>query len=132
MRKILEKCPSCGGDLLVTRMTCPSCGTVVTGTWAPCRFCQLSPEHTRLLEAFIRARGNVREMARELESSYWTVRKQVDELVEALGSEAVPPLPEPHGEKVDVSQARLEILEQLERGEISADEARQLLMELRR
>ncbi len=132
MRKILETCPSCGGDLLVTRMTCPSCGTVVTGTGTPCRFCQISPEHTRLLEAFVRARGNVREMARELESSYWTVRKQVDELVEALGYEAVPPLPEPHGEKVDVSQARLEILEQLERGEISADEARQLLMELRR
>jgi len=86
MRKILEKCPSCGGDLLVTRMTCPSCGTVVTGTGTPCRFCQISPEHTRLLEAFVRARGNVREMARELESSYWTVRKQVDELVEALGA----------------------------------------------
>ena len=127
MRKILERCPSCGGDLLVTQMTCPSCGTVITGSWASCRFCQLSPEHTRLLEAFIRARGNVREMARSLETSYWTVRKQLDELVAAMGYE-VPASPlDELGSEEDVAQARMEILERLDRGDISAKEARELL-----
>jgi len=130
MRKILERCPSCGGDLLVTQMTCPSCGTVITGSWASCRFCQLSPEHTRLLEAFIRARGNVREMARSLETSYWTVRKQLDELVAAMGYEVpASPLDELESEE-DVAQARMEILERLDRGDISAKEARELLEEL--
>ena len=127
MRKILERCPSCGGDLLVTQMTCPSCGTVITGSWASCRFCQLSPEHTRLLEAFIRARGNVREMARSLETSYWTVRKQLDELVAAMGYE-VPESPlDELGSEEEVAQARMEILERLDRGDISAKEARELL-----
>jgi len=127
MRKMLERCPSCGGDLLVTQMTCPSCGTVITGSWASCRFCQLSPEHTRLLEAFIRARGNVREMARSLETSYWTVRKQLDELVAAMGYE-VPESPlDELGSEEEVAQARMEILERLDRGEISAKEARELL-----
>ncbi len=130
MRKILERCPSCGGDLLVTQMTCPSCGTVITGSWASCRFCQLSPEHTRLLEAFIRARGNVREMARSLETSYWTVRKQLDELVAAMGYEVpASPLDELESEE-GIAQARMEILERLDRGDISAKEARELLEEL--
>jgi hypothetical protein len=125
MRKILEHCPSCGGDLAVTRMSCPSCGTVITGAWAPCHFCQLSPEHTRLLESFVRSRGNVKEMARELDNSYWTVRKQVDELIEALGYEPAPPPPE------DTAGRQMEILDQLERGEISPDEAATLLAGLR-
>ena len=125
MRKILEHCPSCGGDLAVTRMSCPICGTVVTGAWSPCHFCQLSPEHTQLLESFIRSRGNIKEMARELDISYWTIRKQVDELIEALGYEPAPPPPE------DTAERRMEILDQLERGEINPDEAATLLADLK-
>jgi hypothetical protein len=125
MRKILEKCPSCGGDMLVTRMSCPSCSTVVLGTWTSCRFCQLSPEHTRLLEAFVRSRGNVKEMARELDISYWTIRKQLDELIEALGYEPGPPPP------VDTSEEQGEILDRLDRGEIGASEAAELLTALK-
>jgi hypothetical protein len=119
MRKILEECPSCGADMHVTRMSCPICGTVVLGNWAPCKFCRLSPEHTRLLETFVRSRGNVKEMARELDTSYWTVRKQLDELIEVLGYE-----PE------DTTEAQMEILDRLDRGEISASEATELLAEL--
>jgi len=125
MRKILEHCPSCGGDLAVTRMSCPACGTVVTGAWAPCRFCRLSPQHTELLESFIRSRGNIKEMARELDISYWTVRKQVDELIEALGYEPMPPSPE------DTAERQMDILDRLERGEIDPDEAATLLSGLK-
>jgi hypothetical protein len=125
MRKILESCPSCGSELLVTRMSCPSCGTVVTGTWAPCRFCRLSPEHTQLLEAFLRSKGNVKEMARDLGNSYWTVRKQLDDLIEALGYEPSSPPPE------DTTEAQAEILDQLDRGEITAAEAAELLSDLK-
>jgi hypothetical protein len=124
MRKILEHCPSCGGDLFVTEMSCPSCGTVIKGTWTNCPFCQLSPEHTRLLEALVRSKGNVKEMARELDASYWTVRKQLDELIEALGYEPAPEPPE------STIPTQLDILEQLDRGEISASEATKLLSEL--
>jgi hypothetical protein len=106
-------------------MSCPSCGTVVLGSWTSCRFCQLSPEHTRLLEAFVRSRGNVKEMARELDISYWTIRKQIDELIEALGYEPSPPPPE------DTSESQLEILDRLDRGEISPSEATQLLAKLK-
>jgi len=121
VRKILEHCPSCGSDMLVTRMSCPTCGTVVLGGWAPCRFCGLSPEHTRLLEALVRSKGNAKEMARELDTSYWTIRKQLDDLIEALGFEPPPTAPD------DTSDARAGILDQLDRGEISATEAMSLI-----
>jgi hypothetical protein len=124
MRKVLEHCPSCGGDLVVTRMSCPSCGTVIQGQWATCKFCQLSPAHTRLLEAFVRARGNVKEMARDLGESYWTIRKQVDEMIEALGYEPEPSSSEDtadlHEER---SERQLEILDALDRGVLTASEA---------
>ena len=124
MRKLLEHCPSCGGDLIVTRMSCPACGTVIQGQWSTCAFCQLSPEHSRLLQALVRSRGNVKEMARVLDESYWTVRKQLDELIEALGYEPAPPPPE------DTEEEQLEILDALDRGEITAAEASERLAAL--
>jgi len=66
-------------------------------------------------------------MARSLETSYWTVRKQLDELVAAMGYE-VPESPlDELGSEEEVAQARMEILERLDRGDISAKEARELL-----
>ena len=47
MRKVLERCPSCGGDLEVTRLSCTHCETVVTGRFQPCRFCKLPPASGR-------------------------------------------------------------------------------------
>ena len=87
MRKILEQCPSCGSALEVTRLTCTSCETVVLGRYQACPFCKLDPERTQFLLSFVRSRGNVKEMERELGISYWTVRRRLDELIEELGFE---------------------------------------------
>jgi hypothetical protein len=131
MRKILEHCPSCGGDLVVTRMSCPACGTVVKGQWATCKFCQLSPAHTRMLEAFVQARGNVKEMARDLDVSYWTIRKQLDDLIEALGYEPEPAAEDDASERQEErAEAQLEILDALDRGELTASEAARQLQAL--
>jgi hypothetical protein len=97
---------------------------VIQGQWATCKFCQLSPAHTRLLEAFVRARGNVKEMARDLDASYWTIRKQLDELIAALGYE-----PEPAPVE-DPDERQLEILDALDRGDLTASEAARQLQAL--
>ncbi|MCL4861328.1 MAG: DUF2089 family protein [Caldilineaceae bacterium] len=127
MRKILEKCPSCGGDLEVTRLSCTACETVITGRYQSCRFCRLSPEHQGFLEAFVKSRGNVKEMERELGISYWTIRNQLNELIKALGFE-VELIAEEEG---DVKNRRKEILDQLDRGEINVGEATERLAHLR-
>ena len=87
MRKILERCPSCGGELEVTRLNCTRCETIVLGRYEPCRFCKLSPESLQFLESFIKSRGNVKEMERELGTSYWRIRSQLNTLIQELSFE---------------------------------------------
>jgi hypothetical protein len=60
-------------------------------------------------------------MERELGISYWTVRRKLDELIEELGFG-----PEADDD-VDQTAHQLEILERVDRGEISAADAFQLL-----
>jgi hypothetical protein len=84
----------------------------------------LSPESARFLETFVKCRGNVKQMERELDISYWTVRRMLDDLIQALGLEAEP-LPE-----IDAVAQQREILEQLDRGEINAAEAAEMLAQL--
>ncbi len=127
MRKIIEKCPSCGGALEVTRLNCTQCETVITGRYQPCRFCKLTPEHQTFLEAFVKSRGNVKEMERELGISYWLIRNQLNELIKALGFEVETPAEE----ESDVKTRRKEILDQLDRGEIAVGEATERLAQLR-
>src|SRR4030067_395249 len=49
------------------------------------RYGRRSREQLALLESFLRSRGNLREMERELGISYPTVRNRVEALVRALG-----------------------------------------------
>ena len=125
MRKVLEECPSCGGELEITRIHCTQCETVVSGRYQPCRFCKLSPERVHFLEAFVKSRGNVKEMERELGISYWTIRTRINELIAELGFEV-------EQEQEDEAKARRrEILEKVDRGEISAGEAAESLAKLK-
>jgi hypothetical protein len=122
MRKILEQCPTCGGDLAVTELSCTSCETVIRGRYEPCLFCRLSPEDLSFLELFVKNRGNVKEMERELGISYWSIRTRLDEVVARIGFEETLSAPADNSR-----HQRREILERLDRGEISVAEATELL-----
>ncbi|MEZ4714180.1 MAG: DUF2089 domain-containing protein [Caldilineaceae bacterium] len=125
MRKVLEQCPSCGGNIEVTRLSCTRCETEVTGRFEPCRFCRLPPASVQFLEVFIKNRGNVKEMERELGISYWTIRSRINELIAELGFEV-----EAEQEE-DITRQRREILEKVDSGEIGAGEAAELLTKLK-
>lgn len=75
----------CRSKLLVTRLECSSCGTEVTGAFGLGRLATTPEPHASLLELFLRVRGNVKEMERELGLSYPTVRARLDEAFEAAG-----------------------------------------------
>ncbi len=127
MRKILETCPTCGGDLVVTEMQCPACETVIRGRWEPCRFCRLGPKALSFIEAFVRNRGNLKEMERELSESYWTLRAQLNEVIEALGLEGEPAPPSD-----PIAELRRQILQQVQSGIVEVGEAARQLASLKR
>ena len=127
--EVIATCPVCAGELAVTRLHCRQCGTALEGDFTVGRFSRLNREQTALLESFLRSRGNLREMERELGISYPTVRARVEALVRSLGfgprDAASEDEPDPDAQTVrrGTTGGRSEILERLARREISAEEA---------
>ena len=82
---VISTCPVCSSELAVTRLHCGSCGTTLEGDFSVGRFGRLNRDQLALLESFLRSRGNLRDMERELGISYPTVRSRVEQLVRSLG-----------------------------------------------
>ncbi len=132
MRKVIRECPVCGDDLVITHLRCPGCETEIRGSFQTSVFCRLSSEDLAFAEMFIRLRGNVKEMERELGVAYNAVRNRLDHVIGNLGldSRDLDSFGEPDvkesPEQADAARRRA-ILDQLDRGEVSADEAVHLL-----
>jgi hypothetical protein len=125
---VISTCPVCSGELAVTRLHCRSCGTTLEGEFSVGRFGRLTREQLVLLESFLRSRGNLRDMERELAISYPTVRSRVEALIRALGfgpRDGDESTDEPTGQPggTDAAAARQSILERLANHEITADDA---------
>lgn len=127
---VISTCPVCSGELAVTRLHCRSCGTTLEGEFSVGRFGRLTREQLVLLESFLRSRGNLRDMERELGISYPTVRSRVEALIRALGfgprdgDEVADDAPAGGlADAVGGAAERQQILERLARHEIGADEA---------
>ncbi len=133
---VISTCPVCAGELAVTRLHCQNCGTTLEGDFSVGRFGRLSREQLTLLESFLRSRGNLRDMERELGISYPTVRSRVEALVRALGfgprDGDVTATDADAGDEPEAKLGRQEILERLARHEIGADEAAELMKTLGR
>src|SRR3989442_14363627 len=117
---VVARCPICSESLRVTRLECESCGTRLEGSFVLGRFHQLTTEQLEFLETFIKARGNFKDVERELGMSYPTVRSRLDAVIRALG---FPSQAEPDRE----GDRRKEILRELAEGRIAPDDAASLL-----
>ena len=144
---VIATCPVCSGELTIARLHCRDCGTALEGEFGVGRFGRLEREQLSLLESFLRSRGNLKEMERELGISYPTVRARVDALIRSLGlaegageaeydTDLMDEIDNARAEAADATDAadaaaqRRSILERLSRKEISADEAATALREL--
>ena len=115
-------CPVTGEPLTVTRLECEGSGVAIEGRFTPNEFALLPDEQLEFLRIFVKVRGNLKEAERVLGLSYPTVRLRFDNLLRALGYETGP----------DAGEERANVLEQLEKGEISAEEATRQLQSLKR
>lgn len=114
--EVLGKCPVCAKDMRVTTLHCPHCSITITGDFYLNKFSKLSQEQLQFIDVFIKSRGNIKEIERELGISYPTVRSKLENVIQALGHHT-PPAP----------NNKKEILERLSQGEITPEEAVQLL-----
>ncbi len=120
-RSAPRDCPVCGDRLALTRLSCQSCGTELSGEFESCEFCSLSNEDRQVLRVFLASRGNMKDLERHLGVSYPTARARFDALLSRLGL-APERQPAP-------GASRVELLEQLARGEIDVDQAMAKLSE---
>ena len=84
IRKVLEACPSCGGELEIGEVHCTNCETQIRARYRPCDFCMLTEEQSTFLRLFVLSRGNLTEVEKRLGVSYPTVRAKLDEVIERL------------------------------------------------
>jgi len=116
--------PITGQPMIVTELTSEESGISLRGRFAVPRFARLTDEQSHFLETFLRCRGILSSVEKEMGLSYPTVRNRLDQLLVALD---LPSAPEP---KEDLEGKR-RILDQLENGEISVDEAKVRIRETR-
>ena len=117
MNNVIGECPVCKSDLTVTRLACNSCGTELSGKFQLSKFNYLSKEHLYFIEVFIKNRGNIKQIEKELGISYPTVKKNLDEVIISLG----------YVVKDQDKTNNADIIKKLEKGEITAIEAAKLL-----
>jgi len=110
-----------GERIVVERARLASSGIAVEGSFELPPLAQLAMDDQVFVAAFVRSHGSIKEMERLFGVSYPTIKNRLNRLAESLGSVlAVESEPAP---------SRAEVLDRLERGEITATEAAE---ELRR
>ena len=125
MQSLPSKCPICDGEIIVTRLYCRDCDSTIEGRFVSGHFENLTLEQLSFIETFVRCEGKITRMEEELKLSYPTIRNRLHEVIRALGYE-------PGGEEPESSlsdEQRAQILERLEQGEITYQEAMQMLQE---
>lgn len=126
MRPLILKCPSCAGDLTVARLQCPDCSITIDGAFSLPALLKLNRAQLDFVEVFIKNRGVIREVERELGVSYPTVRARLDEVIAVLGFKVEPgPAPDDRDERAEdpVTRSRRTVLEELRAGKITPEDA---------
>jgi len=80
----MTKCLICENTLLIDSLSCGSCHTTYKGKFSFPRLARLSLAEQQLAESLILHGGNLKEMAIDLNMSYPTLKKRLNELSKSL------------------------------------------------
>jgi len=118
---IVTKCAVCGNKLEVTELHCCRCDTTYKGHFKLDKFSYLTPEQKHFIEIFLKCRGNIKEVEKELDISYPTVRSKLDDVISSLGYDV--------GSNERSQVNRREVLDLLSQGLITYEEALKMMKE---
>ena len=107
-------CPLCGGAIEVKQIKCTGCGSEITGSFKTDAITGLPPEYQKFIVVFLRHRGNIKAVEKELGISYPTINKMLDSINTMLGATST---------TQEKPLTRKEILDSIERGEMSVKDA---------
>lgn len=121
-KKVIGTCPVCGENLSVSVLTCSQCDTSIHGNFNLSKFDYLTTQQQEFALVFLKNGGNIKLIEKELNISYPTVKKNLDELINALGFEKI-------NEVEAVKISKEDVYKALKNGEISFEEAEEMLKE---
>jgi hypothetical protein len=124
LHPIPNRDPVSGGELYISELASDESGVTIRGRFEIPKYAKLDAEQQRFLETFLRCRGMLASMGQEMGLSYPTLRSRLDNLLAALNLEPVR-----HEVKEKNGEHKKKIIEQLERGEITPEEAKTKLRE---
>ncbi len=113
MNNRLKQCPVCNSTLEIKEYHCSKCDTTIRGNFEVGDLASLSAQQQEFVKVFICAQGSIKEVEKVMEISYPTVKNKLKEIIEVL-------CPEHRSEEDSFSE---DILNEIEKGEISVDEA---------
>ena len=75
---MINKCPNCGDEMIITSYRCNNCYTEVSGEFEIDNFARLDKEDKEFIELFLQKRGSIKDVGEEIGISYPTVRNRID------------------------------------------------------
>lgn len=123
-KETLTICPICKEKLVITSLECKNCNTEYKGEFHFSKLASLNKEQADFALIFIKNAGNIKAIEKELNISYPTVKKNLDDLISALGFN-----------KVEISEEKTfnnkkEVLQAIRKGELSLIEAEKIINEM--
>lgn len=128
---VISECPVCHHDLVVEKLACEHCGSAVEGKFVLSKFNYLDTDKLYFIEVFVKNRGNIKAIEKEMDLSYPTIKKMLDDVIVELGYSLES---EPEDTKETVSEpkmSRVDILGKIASGELTALQAAELLKKIK-
>ena len=107
-------CPLCSSAIEVKQIKCTGCGSEINGSFKTDAMVALPAEYQKFIAVFLRHRGNIKAVEKELGISYPTINKMLDSInamLSVTGTTDEKPL------------TRKEILDSIEKGDLSVKDA---------
>lgn len=106
-----------GKDVIIERVRIVDDDIAIEGRFSLPHLIRLSSDDQIFVAAFVRCHGSIKQMEKYFGVSYPTIKNRLNRISESLSFIEIEPAPE------SVEPNKLDILEKIERGELTVDEA---------